>query len=125
MDGGLTADGARLIGLADIEAAAARIALFVRRTPILPMDVAGVALKAECLQPTGAFKVRGAFNNLLTLSEGARARGVIAHSSGNHAQAVAYAARRLGAAATIVMPADAPAVKLDGVRRLGAEVVLV
>ncbi len=82
------------------------------RTPLLPLEIAGVRLwaKAECLQTGGSFKLRGAANRLLQLSPEERSRGVVAFSSGNHAQGVAIAARRLGIAATIVMPADAPAV---------------
>jgi threonine dehydratase len=109
-----------LVTLSDIEAAARRIAGHVAATPLLPFGATGVLLKAESLQPSGAFKLRGAFNALLSLDAGARARGVVAHSSGNHAIAVAYAARVLGIAATLVMPANAPAVKRDWVARLGA-----
>ena len=114
-----------LITLAQIEAARARIAPYVRPTPLLAMNPTGLGLKAENLQPIGAFKLRGAFNALLSLEPEVRARGVVAHSSGNHAQAVAYAAARLGIAATIVMPAAAPKPKLDGVRREGAEIIAV
>jgi threonine dehydratase len=97
----------------------------VTRTPLLPLAWEGgrVWVKAECLQQGGSFKLRGAFNRLLQLSEEERARGVVAFSSGNHAQGVALAARRLGIAATIVMPADAPAVKRDATRAAGAEIV--
>jgi threonine dehydratase len=80
--------------------------------------------KAESLQPVGAFKIRGAWHRMTDMTEAERARGVVAVSSGNHAQGVAWAARRLGIAATIVMPSDAPTVKLSETRRLGAEVVL-
>lgn len=114
-----------LITLAQIEAARARIAPYVRPTPMVTMNPTGLALKAENLQPIGAFKLRGAFNALLSLEPEVRARGVVAHSSGNHAQAVAYAAARLGVKATIVMPGDAPAPKLAGVRREGAEIIAV
>jgi len=114
-----------LITLAEIEAARARIAPHVRPTPLVAMNPTGLGLKAENLQPIGAFKLRGAFNALLSLAPEVRARGVVAHSSGNHAQAVAYAAARLGIAATIVMPRDAPKPKLDGVRREGAEIIAV
>ena len=110
--------------LAEVEAAAARIAPHVRRSPVLPMR-SGLGVKAESLQPTGSFKVRGAFNTILTLSDAERARGVVAHSSGNHGQAVAYAAARLGVHAVIVMPDDAPRAKRDGVHRWGAEIVTV
>jgi threonine dehydratase len=82
-----------------------------------------VWIKAECLQQGGSFKLRGAFNRLLQLSDAERARGVVAFSSGNHAQGVALAARRLGLAATIVMPSDAPAVKRDATLAAGAEIV--
>ncbi len=109
---------------AEVRAAAARIAPHVRRTPILPMR-SGLGVKAENLQPTGSFKIRGAFNALLTLSDAERARGVVAHSSGNHGQAVAYAAARLGVRAVIVMPSDAPHAKVGGVLRWGAEIVTV
>lgn len=106
--------------------AAAKVAAILPLTPLLPLEVAGATLwaKAECLQPIGAFKIRGAWHRLTELSEGERARGVVGVSSGNHAQGVAWAARRLGISATIVMPSDAPAVKLERTRALGAEVVL-
>lgn len=106
-------------------AAAKRIAGQVTATPLLPFEHGGRRLwaKAECLQPMGAFKLRGATNRLLRLNETERAGGVVAFSSGNHAQGVALAAKRLGIAATIVMPADAPAVKLKATRDYGAEVV--
>lgn len=110
--------------LEDVKAAAARIAGHVRRTPILPL-YCGLGLKAESLQPTGSFKIRGAFNTILGLSEAQRAAGVVTHSSGNHGQAVAYAAARLGVHAVIVMPDDAPQAKREGVQRWGAEVVTV
>ena len=82
-----------------------------------------VWLKCECLQTGGAFKLRGASNRLLQLSDDERKRGVVAFSSGNHARGVAIAARRLGVRATIVMPADAPAVKVEGTRAEGAEII--
>jgi threonine dehydratase len=110
-------------GVAD---AAGRIADIVTRTPLLPLDWAGrrIWIKAECLQQGGSFKLRGASNRLALLSEAERARGVVAFSSGNHAQGVALAARRLGMKAAIVMPADAPAVKIEATRAAGAEIVL-
>jgi len=114
-----------LIGLDDIRAAQRRIAPWVGLTPVVAMNVSGLRLKAESLHPIGAFKIRGAFNALLSLSAAARAGGVVANSSGNHAQAVAYAAKALGVHAVVVMPSDAPRVKLDGVRRSGAELILV
>jgi threonine dehydratase len=92
----------------------------------MPFEIRGQKVwgKAESLQPIGAFKVRGAWHRLTDLDEAERARGVVAVSSGNHAQGVAWAAKRLGIAATIVMPNDAPQVKLRGTRELGADVVL-
>jgi threonine dehydratase len=97
----------------------------VTATPLLPLDWEGTRLwvKAECLQQSGSFKLRGASNRLLQLSDAERARGVVAFSSGNHAQGVAIAAKRLGIKATIVMPADAPAVKRDATEQAGAKVV--
>jgi threonine dehydratase len=94
-------------------------------TPLLRADIGGrlVYLKAESLQPMGAFKLRGAWHRLTDLSEAEREKGVVAFSSGNHAQGVAWAARRLDIRATIVMPADSPRKKLDNTRALGAEVV--
>jgi len=108
-----------------VEAAAARIAGEVTRTPLLPVEISGTLLwvKAECLQQGGSFKLRGATNRLLQLGEEERRKGVVAFSSGNHAQGVAIAARKLGIAATIVMPADAPAVKRDATLAAGAEIV--
>lgn len=105
-----------------VQAAANRIAGQVTRTPLLAL-ADGVWVKAECLQQGGSFKLRGATNRLLRLSPEERSRGVVAFSSGNHAQGVAIAARRLGIRATIVMPADAPEVKRDGTRAAGAEIV--
>lgn len=110
----------------DVLAAAARIAGSVLRTPLIESRIRGrrVWLKCECLQTGGSFKLRGATNRLMQLDEDERARGVVAFSSGNHAQGVAIAAKRLGIAATIVMPADAPALKIEGTRAKGAEIVL-
>ncbi|HEX4182072.1 MAG TPA: threonine/serine dehydratase [Caulobacteraceae bacterium] len=116
---------AQLITLDQIRAAAERIAPYVSATPIVPLSRGGPGLKAESLHPTGAFKLRGAFNALLSLSPEAKSRGVVAHSSGNHAQAVAYAAHVLGVRAVVVMPSNAPAAKLDATRGWGAEVVIV
>ncbi|HEY0148700.1 MAG TPA: pyridoxal-phosphate dependent enzyme [Allosphingosinicella sp.] len=95
------------------------------RTPLLPLEWEGgrVWVKAECLQQGGSFKLRGAFNRLLQLSADERASGVVAFSSGNHAQGIAIAAKRLGIAATIVMPSDAPAVKRDATAAAGAQIV--
>ena len=108
-----------------VAAAAKRVAPHVVRTPLLPLEWEGARLwvKAECLQEGGSFKLRGATNRLLLLGPDERARGVVAFSSGNHAQGVAIAARRLGIRATIVMPSDAPAVKRDATLAAGAEIV--
>lgn len=113
-----------------IEAAAARLQGRARLTPLLNAPlldrIAGrrIFVKAECLQWTGSFKFRGGWSAVSALPEAARARGVLAFSSGNHAQGVALAAARHGAPAVIVMPSDAPAVKIDNTRAYGAEVVL-
>lgn len=108
-----------------VESAAARIRAEVVRTPLLSLEIDGQRLwaKAECLQQGGSFKLRGATNRLLLLSEEERRRGVVAFSSGNHAQGVALAAQRLGISATIVMPSDAPAVKREGTLAAGARIV--
>jgi threonine dehydratase len=114
-----------LVSSVDIAEAAARIGELVNRTPLIESEVEGtrIWLKCECLQTGGAFKLRGATNRLLQLSLEERERGVVAFSSGNHARGVAIAARRLGMRAVIVMPADAPQVKVDGTRGEGAEIV--
>ncbi|MEO1729928.1 MAG: pyridoxal-phosphate dependent enzyme [Pseudomonadota bacterium] len=110
--------------------AARAIAMILRMTPLLPVEIStsnGTVrchVKAENLQPIGAFKIRGAWWRLSNLNRYERASGVVAVSSGNHAQGVAWAAKRLGVSATIVMPRDAPQVKLDATRAHGAEVVL-
>jgi threonine dehydratase len=115
---------------ADVDAAAPRLAGIAVRTPLINSAVldaavgARVFLKAETLQRTGSFKFRGAYNKISQIPENKRAAGVVAYSSGNHAQGVAAAAKLLGMRATIVMPADAPAAKLERTRALGAEVVL-
>lgn len=115
-----------LVGLDDLRAAAARLVGVAVRTPLLPAPWAGrLWLKPESLQPVGAFKIRGAYNKLAVLGEPGRARGVVTHSSGNHAQAVAYAARLFGARAVVVMPDGASVTKIEATRALGAEVVLV
>jgi len=115
----------KLVDRQDVIAAAERIAGLVERTPLIASEVAGVSvwLKCECLQTGNSFKLRGATNRLLQLSRDERERGVVAFSSGNHARGVAIAARRLGIRASIVMPADAPRVKVDGTREEGAEIV--
>ena len=113
----------------DVKAAARRIAGHARKTPLLagtPLDrLTGgrILLKLETLQHTGSFKFRGAWNRLAQLDDRRRAAGVVAFSSGNHAQGVAEAARRLGIRATIVMPSDAPRVKMQNTRDMGAEVI--
>ena len=113
-----------------IEAAADRLKGHARVTPLLSSpfldEIAGrrVLIKAECLQHTGSFKDRGARSAVSALTEDQRRKGVIAYSSGNHAQGVALAARQFGASAVIIMPADAPRMKIDNTRALGAEVVL-
>ncbi len=119
-------DAARAPDLDGVRAAAAAVAKVVPPTQLLEFehDGATVFAKAESLQPVGAFKLRGAWHRLSALDTDERARGVVAFSSGNHAQGVAWAAQRLGIAATIVMPSDAPAGKLAGTRDLGAEIVL-
>ena len=94
------------------------------RTPLLWVEALGAHLKLENLQPMGAFKIRGAYNAVRRLPDTARRRGVITYSSGNHGQAVAYAARFLGLRAVVVMPETTPAVKIAGVRRWGGEVVI-
>ena len=114
---------------ADVEAAAARLAGQAVLTPLLPVQSlseelrAKIYVKPEVLQRTGSFKFRGAFNKLSQLTEEQMQRGVVAYSSGNHAQGVAAAAKLLGIPATIVMPADAPRIKLENTRNYGAEVV--
>ena len=121
-----------LVTLSTIRAAAARIAGVAVRTPLVRAPFPGIAgpetgreiwLKAESLQPIGAFKIRGAANKILQLTPEQIARGVITYSSGNHAQGVAYAARAVGAKAVIVMPSNAPAIKRAATLALGAEVV--
>ncbi|MDP7380177.1 MAG: threonine/serine dehydratase [Alphaproteobacteria bacterium] len=113
----------------DIIAAADRLAGHVVRTPLLEStrlndQVGGrLLIKAECLQRTGSFKFRGAFNRMSLIPDGRRAAGVVAYSSGNHAQGVAAAARAFGVAATIVMPKDAPAIKVANTTADGGEVV--
>jgi threonine dehydratase len=115
--------------LDDVRAAARRLEGLARRTPLLESpalnDTFGARLlfKAEVLQRTGTFKFRGAYNKIAALTEEERRRGVVAFSSGNHAQGVAAAAELFGVKAVIVMPSDAPAIKADNVRAMGAEIV--
>ncbi|MBU2581026.1 MAG: threonine/serine dehydratase [Alphaproteobacteria bacterium] len=118
------------VTIADVEAAAEVLAGVAMRTPLVENSALNersggrVLLKAETLQRTGSFKFRGAYNKITSLPAQLRTQGILAWSSGNHAQGVAEAARLLGAPATIVMPRDAPAIKIDNTRRLGAEVIL-
>jgi threonine dehydratase len=115
-----------LVSVTEIEAAAERLVGIVLRTPLVPF--AGVdpplLVKAESLQPTGAFKLRGAYSAISALPPGQRAKGVIAHSSGNHAFAVAYAAALLGVPATVVVPSNAPEIKVEAARSQGATIVV-
>lgn len=119
----------RLPTFEDVRIAAGRIAGAAHRTPVLTSRTADAAtgatlfFKAENLQRAGAFKFRGAYNAIAALEPDARKRGVVAYSSGNHAQAIAYAASLQGARSTIVMPSDAPAIKVAATRGYGAEVV--
>jgi threonine dehydratase len=110
---------------AGVRDAAEKIARILPPTPLFLSEIKGVpvAFKAESLQPIGAFKIRGAWHRLTALDEAARKKGVVAFSSGNHAQGVAWAAKRLGISATIVMPSDAPRLKRESTLALGAEVV--
>lgn len=113
----------------DVQAAAERLRGHVVRTPTLRNPLLDgltgnqVLLKPECLQRTGSFKLRGATNAVLQLNEAGRRAGVVAHSSGNHGQGVAHAAANAGVHATVFMPADAPAMKVDATRRWGAEII--
>jgi threonine dehydratase len=118
-----------VLGLEDIEVARRRVQGVALRTPLVPCPGGtrkrALYFKPESLQPTGAFKLRGAYNKISSLSSEERSRGVVAHSSGNHAQAVVYAARALNTRAVVVMPRGASRVKLDATAELGAEIVLV
>jgi threo-3-hydroxy-L-aspartate ammonia-lyase len=123
-------EDAPLVSIDDIRRAAANLAGVALRTPLLPFGTAGpggprVLLKAESLQPIGAFKIRGAYHAISQLSADERQRGVVTHSSGNHAQGVALAARLLGIHAVIVMPSNAPAIKRRRVEADGAEIITV
>jgi threonine dehydratase len=114
-----------LVSVDEIQAAAAHLAGVAIRTPLVPFPGAHPRLlvKPESLQPTGSFKLRGAYTAISALPADLRARGVVAHSSGNHAQAVAYAAALLAVPATVVVPVNAPPVKIGPARRLGARIV--
>jgi threonine dehydratase len=121
---------AELVTIEDVEAAASRVAPVIQRTPVEASaacsELAGVPtlLKCEHLQRTGSFKIRGAFNRLVLLSDAERARGVVCASAGNHAQGVALSASLLGIDATVFMPVTAPLPKVEATRRYGAQVVL-
>ena len=114
-----------MVPLSDIQAARARLQGITVHTPLIefklrPEDTRRLYLKPENQQPIGAFKLRGAYNKIASLSEQERKRGVITYSSGNHAQGVAHAARALGVKAVIVMPGNAPAIKREATAALGA-----
>jgi threonine dehydratase len=115
-----------LITLEDVRSAAKRIATIARVTPLLdvsPQAEQSLLLKCENLQPGGAFKIRGAYNMVAQLTGDERRRGVITYSSGNHGQAMALAARELGAPAVVVMPTTASRIKIEGARSFGAEII--
>lgn len=117
-----------MVTLQDIQAAQSLLRGVAVRTPLVLCQLSDgrrLYVKPENLQPIGSFKLRGAYNKISSLTSDERKRGVVAHSSGNHAQGVAYAARAMGVKATIVMPRTAPPVKLEATRALGAEIVLV
>jgi threonine dehydratase len=114
------------VSLIDIQQARRRIAAVARLTPLVDASAAAgraLFLKCESMQPGGAFKIRGAYNMVAQLTDDERRRGVITYSSGNHGQAMALAARALGAPAVVVMPTTAPRIKVDGTRSFGAEVM--
>jgi threonine dehydratase len=118
--------GVTFVTLDDIRAAARRVAPVARVTPLLDVSAqAGrrLLLKCESMQPSGAFKIRGAYNMVAQLTDDQRRRGVITFSSGNHGQALALAARELHTHAVVVMPTTSPAIKVDGARAFGAEVI--
>ena len=117
-----------MVTLQNIQQARSLLHKVAVRTPLVLCKLADdrqIHIKPENLQPIGSFKLRGAYNKISSLTQEERKRGVVAHSSGNHAQGVAFAARALGVKATIVMPKTAPKVKLDATEALGAEIVLV
>jgi threonine dehydratase len=114
-----------LVSVTEIRQAAGRLARVAVRTPLIPFPRHTLLIKPESLQPTGSFKLRGAYNAIAAAGEAARQRGVVAHSSGNHGHAVAYAAALLGVRAVVVVPQTAPAVKTDAIRHYGAELVTV
>src|SRR6476646_9862743 len=115
-----------LVTLDEIRAARERIRSIAKVTPLVNVSsLAGrpLWLKCESLQPGGAFKIRGAYNMVAQLTNDERRRGVITYSSGNHGQAMALAARELGAPAVVVMPTTAPSIKVEGARSFGAEII--
>jgi threo-3-hydroxy-L-aspartate ammonia-lyase len=118
------------VSLAAVRDAARGLEGVAVRTPLVELPTLSaetgvpVAAKCEQLQPVGAFKIRGAYTAIARVARDGRGRGIVTHSSGNHAQAVAYAARQLGLRAVVVMPASTPKVKVDGVHRLGGEVII-
>jgi len=116
----------RLVSVDEIRSAAARLNGVIVRTPLVPFPRVAprLLIKPESLQPTGAFKLRGAYAAISALPAAVAQRGVVAHSSGNHAQAVAYAAALLQVPAVVVIPDNAPRVKVDATRALGAEIVI-
>jgi len=117
-----------MVNLSDIDEARSRLRGISVRTPLAVCGSPASStlwIKPENLQPIGSFKLRGAYNKIASLTPEQRARGVVSHSSGNHAQGVAFAARALGVKATIVMPSSAPQVKMEATRALGAEIVIV
>ena len=118
-------DPARQPSAEGVAIAASRVRKLLPPTPLLPLEIDGVTIwcKAECDQPIGAFKIRGGIHRIADLTEEQTTRGVVAFSSGNHAQGVAWAAKERGVAATIVMPSDAPTAKVEGTRQLGAQIV--
>jgi threo-3-hydroxy-L-aspartate ammonia-lyase len=127
MGGGVTGTGSGLVSLAEIRQAAARLEPVAVRTPLIPLTRLDPPLlvKPESLQPTGSFKLRGAYTAITASGQAARQRGVVAHSSGNHGHAVAYAAALLGVRAVVVVPRTAPKVKTDAIAYYGAEIVTV
>lgn len=117
-----------MVTLRDIEAARVCLHGVTLRTPLLRCALADnreIYVKPECLQPVGSFKLRGAYNKIASLTPEERRRGVVSHSSGNHAQGVAFAARAQRVPATIVMPSNAPKVKVEATRAMGAQIVMV
>ncbi len=127
MSGGMTGAGSGLVSLAEIREAARRLERVAVRTPLIPFPrlKPPLLVKPESLQPTGSFKLRGAYTAITASEQAARQRGVVAHSSGNHGHAVAYAAALLGVRAVVVVPRTAPKVKTDAIEYYGAELVTV